>query len=87
MDRYNLFDVSAPDYVPMAYYSSDDEADPAAYLAGLKGTYVADDQSQDLAETFEPVTVDNSEVNNAVTGRDTDLDNGFDDGPDSEIAQ
>ena len=87
MDRYNLFDVSAPDYVPMAYYSSDDEADPAAYLAGLKGTYVADDQSQDLAETFEPVTVDNSEVNNAVAGRDTDLDNGFDDGPDSEIAQ
>jgi hypothetical protein len=68
----------------MAYYSSDDEADPAAYLAGLKGTYVADDQSHDLAETIEPVT---SEVINAVTGRDTDLDNGFDDSPDSEIAQ
>jgi DNA-directed RNA polymerase subunit beta' len=84
MDRYNLFDVSAPDYVPMAYYSSDDEADPAAYLAGLKGTYVADDQTQDLAEAIEPVT---SEVINAVTGRDTDLDNGFDDSPDSEIAQ
>ncbi len=87
MDRYNLFDVSAPDYVPMAYYSSDDEADPAAYLAGLKGTYVADDQSQDLAETFEPVAFDNSEVDNASTRRDTDLDNGFDDGPDSEIAR
>ena len=87
MDRYNLFDVSAPDYVPMAYYSSDDEADPAAYLAGLKGTYVADDQTQDLAETIEPVTSNFSEVFNAVTGRDTDLDNGFDDSPDSEIAQ
>ena len=44
MDRYNLFDVSAPDYVPMPYYSSDDEADPAAYLAGLQGNYVADDE-------------------------------------------
>ena len=87
MDRYNLFDVSAPDYVPMAYYSSDDEADPAAYLAGLKGTYVADDQMQDLAETVEPVAFDNSEVDNASTRRDTDLDNGFDDGPDSEIAR
>jgi DNA-directed RNA polymerase subunit beta' len=87
MDRYNLFDVSAPDYVPMAYYSSDDESDPAAYLAGLKGTYVADDQTQDLAETIESVTSDVSEVVNAVTGRDTDLDNGFDDSPDSEIAQ
>jgi hypothetical protein len=87
MDRYNLFDVSAPDYVPMAYSSSDDESDPAAYLAGLKGTYVADDQTQDLAETIESVTSNGSEVINAVTGRDTDLDNGFDDSPDSEIAQ
>ena len=42
MDRYNAFDVSAPDYVPMAYYSSDDEEDPAAFLAGLHGTYVSD---------------------------------------------
>ncbi|NCU86973.1 MAG: hypothetical protein EBV58_04095, partial [Actinobacteria bacterium] len=47
MDRYNLFDVSAPDYVPMPYYSSDDEADPAAYLAGLQGNYVADDEPVD----------------------------------------
>jgi TPP-dependent pyruvate/acetoin dehydrogenase alpha subunit len=51
MDRYNLFDVSAPDYVPMPYYSSDDEADPAAYLAGLQGNYVADDEPIDEAET------------------------------------
>ena len=41
MDRYNLFDVSAPDYVPMAYYSSEDEDDPASFLAGLHGTYVS----------------------------------------------
>jgi DNA-directed RNA polymerase subunit beta' len=51
MDRYNLFDVSAPDYVPMPYYSSDDEADPAAYLAGLQGNYVADDESLDEVES------------------------------------
>jgi DNA-directed RNA polymerase subunit beta' len=43
MDRYNMFDVSAPDYVPMAYYSSDDEEDPAAFLAGLHGTYISED--------------------------------------------
>jgi DNA-directed RNA polymerase subunit beta' len=51
MDRYNLFDVSAPDYVPMPYYSSDDEADPAAYLAGLQGNYVADDELLDEVES------------------------------------
>jgi len=27
--------------VPMAYYSSDDEEDPAAFLAGLHGNYVS----------------------------------------------
>jgi DNA-directed RNA polymerase subunit beta' len=56
MDRYNLFDVSAPDYVPMPYYSSDDEADPAAYLAGLQGNYVADDEPLD--EVAAEVVVD-----------------------------
>jgi DNA-directed RNA polymerase subunit beta' len=52
MDRYNAFDVSAPDYVPMAYYSSEDEEDPAAFLAGLHGTYVAGepDSSSELAQ-------------------------------------
>ena len=95
MDRYNLFDVSAPDYVPMAYYSSDDEADPAAYLAGLKGTYVADDQAQDSAQDsvqeIEPVASETSESSIVETdlgsGLSTELDNGFDAGPDSEIAQ
>ena len=42
MERYRYFDVDAPDYVPMEYFSSD-EADPAAYLAGLQGSYVADE--------------------------------------------
>ena len=52
MDRYNAFDVSAPDYVPMAYYSSEDEEDPAAFLAGLHGTYVSGDtdSGSDLAQ-------------------------------------
>jgi hypothetical protein len=31
----------------MAYYSSDDEADPAAYLAGLQGTFVPESASAD----------------------------------------
>ena len=51
MERYRYFDVDAPDYQPMEYFSSD-EADPAAYLAGLQGTYVADDKEaifEDLA--------------------------------------
>ncbi|MEO8163514.1 MAG: DNA-directed RNA polymerase subunit beta' [Ilumatobacteraceae bacterium] len=47
MDRYNLFDVSAPDYVPMAYYSSEDEDDPASFLAGLHGTYVSGNADSD----------------------------------------
>jgi DNA-directed RNA polymerase subunit beta' len=50
MEKYRYFDVDAPDYVPMEYFSSD-EADPAAYLAGLQGTYVANDEAifDDLA--------------------------------------
>jgi DNA-directed RNA polymerase subunit beta' len=50
MERYRFFDIDAPDYVPMEYFSSD-EADPAAYLAGLQGNFVADDNAvfQDLA--------------------------------------
>jgi DNA-directed RNA polymerase subunit beta' len=54
MERYRYFDIDAPDYVPMEYFSSD-EADPAAYLAGLQGNYVADDNAvfQELAEEDE----------------------------------
>jgi DNA-directed RNA polymerase subunit beta' len=67
MERYRYFDIDAPDYVPMEYFSSD-EADPAAYLAGLQGTFVADDNAvfQDLAEEDEVletlVTVPEQEV-------------------------
>jgi DNA-directed RNA polymerase subunit beta' len=42
MEKYRDFDINAPDFVPMDYFSSD-EADPAAYLAGLQGTFVADE--------------------------------------------
>ena len=44
MERYRDFDVSAPDYQPMAYYSSDTE-DPAAWLGNLHGTYAADGET------------------------------------------
>ena len=44
MAKYREFDVSAPDYVPMSYYSSEME-DPAAYLASLQGSYTADGDS------------------------------------------
>jgi DNA-directed RNA polymerase subunit beta' len=38
MNKYREFDVAAPDYVPMSYYSSEMD-DPAAYLASLQGSY------------------------------------------------
>ncbi len=41
MMRYREFDVVAPDYTPMSYYSSEME-DPAAYLASLQGSYSSD---------------------------------------------
>jgi DNA-directed RNA polymerase subunit beta' len=44
MERYRDFEVSAPDYQPMAYYSSDTE-DPAAWLGNLHGTYAADSET------------------------------------------
>jgi DNA-directed RNA polymerase subunit beta' len=40
MEKYREFGFDAPDYEPMTFYSSDaDEADPAAFLASLHGTY------------------------------------------------
>ena len=62
MERYRYFDVDAPDYQPMEYFSSD-EADPAAYLAGLQGTYVANNDNvfEDLAaedEIIESIIAD-----------------------------
>jgi DNA-directed RNA polymerase subunit beta' len=42
MERYRDFDVTAPDYQPMAFYSSD-SADPAEWLANLHGDFTSDD--------------------------------------------
>ncbi|MFK7920238.1 MAG: DNA-directed RNA polymerase subunit beta', partial [Ilumatobacter sp.] len=44
MSKYREFGIEAPDYEPMTYYTSDgmDEEDPAAFLAGLHGTYSSD---------------------------------------------
>ncbi len=43
MERYREFEVDAPDYEPMAFYSSDEDTeDPAAWLANVHGTFSAD---------------------------------------------
>jgi DNA-directed RNA polymerase subunit beta' len=42
MMRYREFDVKAPEYQPMAYFSSDAEEDPAAWLSNIHGTYSSD---------------------------------------------
>ena len=40
MEVYRDFDIAAPDYQPMTFYSSDaDEADPAAWLSSIHGSY------------------------------------------------
>ena len=38
MMRYRQFEVEAPDYQPMTFYSSDAEEDPAAWLSNIHGT-------------------------------------------------
>jgi DNA-directed RNA polymerase subunit beta' len=42
MMRYREFDIDAPDYKPMAYFSSETEEDPAAWLSNIHGTYSSD---------------------------------------------
>jgi DNA-directed RNA polymerase subunit beta' len=42
MPRYREFDIEAPDYQPMEFYSSDTE-DPAEWLASISGTFSADE--------------------------------------------
>ena len=42
MMRYREFDVEAPEYQPMAYFSSDVDEDPAAWLSNIHGTYSTD---------------------------------------------
>jgi hypothetical protein len=39
MMRYREFDVEAPEYQPMAYFSSDVDEDPAAWLSNIHGSY------------------------------------------------
>jgi DNA-directed RNA polymerase subunit beta' len=39
MMKYREFDVKAPDYQPMTFYSSDADEDPAAWLSSIHGTY------------------------------------------------
>jgi DNA-directed RNA polymerase subunit beta' len=39
MMRYRQFEVEAPDYKPMTFYSSDAEEDPAAWLSNIHGSY------------------------------------------------
>ena len=46
MARYREFDIHAPDYEPMAFYTSDeDHEDPAAWLANVHGTFAADSEA------------------------------------------
>jgi hypothetical protein len=42
MPRYREFDLTAPKYEPMAFYTSD-EADPAGCSASMTGTTYNDD--------------------------------------------
>ncbi|HUC33855.1 MAG TPA: DNA-directed RNA polymerase subunit beta', partial [Ilumatobacteraceae bacterium] len=42
MHRYRDFAVDAPEYQPMAYFSSDADEDPAAWLSNIHGTYSTD---------------------------------------------
>jgi DNA-directed RNA polymerase subunit beta' len=42
--------VKAPEYQPMAYFSSDVDEDPAAWLSNIHGTYSTDAVPGDAAE-------------------------------------
>ena len=46
MMRYREFDVKAPDYEPMAYFSTDSDEDPAAWLSNIHGTYSSDGEPE-----------------------------------------
>ncbi len=49
MPRYREFDVTAPEYQPMPFYSSD-EADPAEWLASISGSFSSDSGDGDALE-------------------------------------
>ncbi len=42
MMRYREFAIDAPEYQPMAYFSSEVDEDPAAWLSNIHGTYSTD---------------------------------------------
>jgi DNA-directed RNA polymerase subunit beta' len=50
MMRYREFDTVAPDYQPMAYFSSEVDEDPAAWLSNIHGTFSTDDAAEPAAE-------------------------------------
>jgi DNA-directed RNA polymerase subunit beta' len=50
MMRYRDFTIDAPDYQPMAYFSTDADEDPAAYLANIHGTYSSDTTDEVVVE-------------------------------------
>jgi DNA-directed RNA polymerase subunit beta' len=50
MMRYREFDVAAPDYQPMAYFSSEAAEDPAAWLSNIHGTYSTDEAPEAVVE-------------------------------------
>ena len=50
MMRYREFDVAAPEYKPMAYFSSEAAEDPAAWLSNIHGTYSTDGEPEVAVE-------------------------------------
>ena len=72
MMRYREFDIEAPDYQPMTFYSSDAEEDPAAWLSNIHGT-LRDRRAERRAgrglTVHTPVSVVWSRPDRAVTKR------------------
>ncbi len=50
MMRYREFTVEAPEYQPMAYFSTGDDEDPAAWLSNIHGTYTTEDGAEAVVE-------------------------------------
>jgi DNA-directed RNA polymerase subunit beta' len=51
MMRYRDFTIEAPDYQPMAYFSSEVEEDPAAWLSNIHGTYSSEETAEAVVES------------------------------------
>jgi DNA-directed RNA polymerase subunit beta' len=50
MMRYREFGIEAPDSQPMTFYSTEAEEDPAAWLAGIAGSYEGEAPAPSSAE-------------------------------------